>query len=75
MALAITIGGASQTARLRRIQNIDVEYTLGSMARLSCEILDTQMDTATAYRPTTDQTVLLADGATTLHAGHDHPRQ
>jgi hypothetical protein len=68
VALALTIGGVSKTMFLGRFktQNLTIEYTLGARGRLTCDVIDRQADTATAYRPTTDQAIVVADGATTF---------
>ena len=65
----VTIAGTNRTAYVRRAQKINIRYTLGAVGRLQCETLDKGRTTATAYRPTPDQTIALSADGVTLFSG------
>jgi hypothetical protein len=52
------IGGTERTA-YARTANVEITYTFGSRGVLRMEVLDTQADTETAYRPNVDEEVIV----------------
>ncbi len=81
MAIAFTINGTSRLSNLQRPsgggQAFEIDWSLGSRATLRCRVEDDD-STASAYRPTVGQSIVLSDGSTTLFSGtilslHDLP--
>lgn len=63
------IEGVDRAGMARAIRNEFVKYTLGALTTCSFEILDLDPVTASAYRPTVDQSVEMSYGGRTVFKG------
>ncbi len=68
MALTLTINGTSRTANFDRDEEVSIDWPAGDRATLRCSVRDTD-STASAYRPSVGQSIVLANGATTVFSG------
>src|SRR5678809_1090222 len=67
--ITVTVNGVDKTGYVRAVQNLRIEYTLGGRTVLSCEFVDHQANTQTAYRPVIDQPVAIVYDGTAVFTG------
>jgi hypothetical protein len=66
---SVLVGGVEKIASLRAVQNVRATYVLGARTTLDCEFVDLSTNTATAYRPAVDNSLVLKAGSTSLVSG------